>query len=423
MQRRNESKLGMIGLAFLLYAAVMAAYVWYTSPNNVPAAYEGTPADPATFFSPEQLRDSQSLNAARYWLFFMSSPWEWFIYFALIAGGLARYWRDALERRGLPIYIRFPVFVLLVEAAAFLLYLPLRIIGYSVSKHYGISTQPVSGWIRDKLVAFGIGYLTLLAVSAVAFWVISRGGRWWLKLWLLSIPFTLFMMYIQPVVIDPLYNDYYRLKDPVLEHKILDLAQRADIPADRVYEVDMSQKTNSLNAYVSGLGSSLRIVLWDTTLNKLNEKEILLIMAHEMGHYVKHHLEWSAAGAVGGSLVMLSLGGWLYARIVRRRGGRWGIRSPSDMAALPLAMLLLSIISFASLPVSNAISRNAESAADAYALELIGSAEGSVTMNQTMAVVSLSDIHPPLLVQWLRSTHPSDMERIVQALEFEKKHE
>ncbi|MBO9597381.1 MAG: M48 family metallopeptidase [Cohnella sp.] len=420
---RNRSVLLNVFILFLLYAAAMAAYVWYTSPNNVPAAYEGTPADPATFFSPGQLQDSQTLNAARYWLFFMSGPWEWFIYFALIVGGLARYWRDALEGRGLPVYVRFPIFVLLVEGAAFLLYLPLRIAGYSISKHYGISTQPVSGWIRDKLVGFGIGYLTLLAVSAVAFWVISRGGQWWLKLWLLSIPFTAFMMYIQPVVIDPLYNDYYRLKDPVLEQRILDLAKRADIPADRVYEVDMSEKTNALNAYVSGLGSSLRIVLWDTTLNKLSEKEILLIMAHEMGHYVKHHLEWSAAGAVGGSFVMLGLGGWLFSRIVRRSGKQWGIRSPSAMAALPLVLLLLSVLSFASLPVSNAISRHAESAADAYALDLIGSAEGSVTMNQTMAVVSLSDIHPPLLVQWFRSTHPSDMERIVQALDFEKKHE
>lgn len=423
MLLRQRSELVKIFVLFVLYALAMAAYAWYTSPNNVPAAYRGTPADPATFFSPEQLQDSQTLNAARYWLFFMSSPWEWFIYFALLAGGLARYWRDALERRGLPIYVRFPLFVLLVEGAAFLLYLPLRIVGYSISKHYGISTQSLSGWIRDKLVDFGIGYVTLLAVTAVAFWIISRGGRWWLKLWLLSIPFTVFMMYIQPVVIDPLYNDYYRLKDPVLERKILDLAKRADIPADRVYEVDMSEKTNALNAYVTGLGSSLRIVLWDTTLNKLTEKEILLIMAHEMGHYVKHHLEWSAIGAVGGSFVMLSIGGWLYSRIVRRRGGQWGIRSPSDMTALPLALLLLSIISFASLPVSNAISRNAESEADAYALELIGSAEGSVTMNQTMSVVSLSDIHPPLLVEWFRSTHPSDMERIVQALEFERAHE
>ena len=420
---RRKSALVKIFVLFVVYAAAMAVYVWYTSPNNVPAAYQGTPADPTTFFSPKQLEDSQTLNAARYWLFFMSSPWEWFIYFALIAGGLAGYWREALERRGLTIYVRFPIFVLLVDGAAFLLYLPLRIIGYAISKHYGISTQPVSGWIRDKLVDFGVGYVTLLVVSAVAFWIISKGGRWWLKLWLLSIPFTVFMMYIQPVVIDPLYNDYYRLKNPVLEQKILDLAKRAEISADRVYEVDMSAKTNALNAYVSGLGSSLRIVLWDTTLNKLNEKEILLIMAHEMGHYVKHHLEWSAAGAVGGSLVMLGLGGWLYSRTVRGRGKRWGLRSPSDMAALPLALLLMSVISFASLPVSNAISRNAESSADGYALELIGSAEGSVTMNQTMSIVSLSDINPPLLVQWFRSTHPSDMERIVQAIEFEKRHE
>lgn len=423
MHLRQRSAFANILVLFLLYAAAMAAYFWYTSSNQVPSEYRGTPADPATFFSSDRLQDSQTLNAERYWLFFMSGPWEWFIYFALIAGGLARYWRDALERRGLPIYIRFPVFVLLVDGAAFLLYSPLRIIGYAVSKHYGISTQPASGWIRDKLVDFGIGYATLLAVSAVAFWIISRGGRWWLKLWLLSIPFTVFMMYIQPVVIDPLYNDYYRLKDPVLERKILELAKRADIPADRVYEVDMSAKTNALNAYVSGIGSSLRIVLWDTTLNKLKEKEILLIMAHEMGHYVKRHTEWSAVGAVGGSLVMLGLGGRIYSRIVRRQGKHWGIRSPSDMAALPLALLLLSVISFASLPVSNAISRNAESAADAYALRLIGSAEGAVTMNQTMAVVSLSDMNPPMLVKWFRSTHPSDMERIVQALDFEKRHE
>lgn len=422
MALKKRSVLGKTLLLFLVYAAAMAVYAWYTSPNNVPAEYAGTAADPATFFTAEQLRDSQTLNAWRYWLFFASAPWEWFIYFALLAGGLARYWRDGLERRGWPIYVRFPAFVLLLQAAAFLLYLPIRMIGYSLSRSYGISTQPASGWIRDKLVEFGIGYLTLLAVSAVAFWIISRGGRWWLKLWLLSIPFTAFMMYIQPVLIDPLYNDYYRLKDPALERRILELADRADIPADRVYEVDMSSKTNALNAYVSGLGSSLRIVLWDTTLNKLNEQEILLIMAHEMGHYVKHHLEWSAVGAIGASFVLLGAGGWLYAWVIRRRGERWGIRRPSDMAALPLALLLLSVLSFASQPVSNAVSRNAESAADAYAMELIGSAEGSVTMNQTMAVVSLSDVNPPLLVKWFRSTHPSDLERIVEALAFERLH-
>ncbi|WP_219835073.1 M48 family metallopeptidase [Paenibacillus sp. R14(2021)] len=409
-------------LLLLVYALIAAAYVWYTAPNNVPVRYAGTAADPATYFTPQQLKDSAVLNAQRNWIFFTSVPWEWLIYLFLLAGGLARYWRDALERRGLPLIIRFPLFVLLVDAASFLLYLPLRIYGYSLSKAYGISTQPVAGWIRDKLIAFGVGYVTLLAVSAVVFWLLSRRGRWWLKLWLLSIPFTVFMMFVQPVIIDPLYNQFTRLSNPQLESKILALAAKADIPADRVYEVDMSTKTNAINAYVTGIGSSLRIVLWDTTLKQLTEPEILLIMAHEMGHYAMHHLEWSALGAVGSSLVVIAVGGWIYVWSLRRWGEAWGIRSRSDLAALPLLLLILAVLSFAALPVSNYVSRHAESSADAYALRLLNSADGSVSMQQKTGVITLSDVNPPLLVRWFRDDHPSDMERIIAAMAFEKPH-
>jgi len=422
MRLRSDSGFIRYSVIFVGYAIAVALYVWYTSPNQVPEAYRGTSADPATFFTPTQLGNSETLNAARNWIFFVSGPWEWLIYFALLSSGLAKRWREKLETLGFPIYIRFPVFVLLVNASAFLLYFPLRVAGYNLSRAYGISTQPVAGWLRDKLIGFGIGYATMLAVSAVAFWVISRGGRWWLKLWLLSIPFTLFMMYVQPVVVDPLYNKFTPLSDAKLEASILELAAKADIPAHRVYEVDMSSKTNAMNAYVNGIGSSLRIVLWDTTLARLDKPEILLIMAHEMGHYVMHHLEWSAVGAVGSSFALLAIGGWIFKTAVRARGSRWGIRSLSDMTALPLMLLILSVLSFASLPLSNYVSRQAESAADRYAMELIGSAKGSVTMNQKLSVASLGDVNPPLLVKWFRDTHPSDMERIIEAERFERSH-
>jgi len=158
-------------------------------------------------------------------------------------------------------------------------------------------------------------------------------------------------------------------------------------------------------------------------LKKLDEQEILLIVGHEMGHYVMHHLEWSALGAIGSSLVMLWLGGRLYTFIVRRRGEELGIRKPADPAALPLLLLLLSVMSFVSLPVSNLVSRQAEAAADRYGMELVGSSEGAVTMYQKMAVASLSDVNPPLLVRWFRASHPSDMERIVEAERFERRHE
>ncbi|MBN2984561.1 M48 family metallopeptidase [Cohnella algarum] len=416
MRTKALIRAGVIAVA--VYALAMAVYVWHTSPNEVPEAYRGTAADPGTFFTADQLRESAELNAARNWIFFMSGPWEWLIYFVLLMGGAVRGWKDKLDRTRLPGWIRFPLFVLLVDAAAFLLYLPLRIFSFAVSKSYGISTQPVPDWIRDKLVEFGVGYVTMLAVTAVAFGFISRGGRWWLRLWLLSIPFTLFMMYVQPVVIDPLYNQFSRLSDAHLEGRILELAEHAGVPTDRVYEANMSEKTNAINAYVNGIGSSLRIVLWDTMLTKLDEDEILIIVAHEIGHYIMHHLEWSAVGAVGSSLVLLWLGSRLYEWIVRRWGNALGIRKPGDIAALPLVLLLLSSLSFVSLPVTNLVSRQAEAAADRYAYELIGSSEGAVTMHHKMAIASLSDIDPPLLVKWFRSSHPSDLERIVEAERF-----
>lgn len=406
-------------LLFICYGIAVAAYVWYTSPHNVPEIYEGSAADPTTFFTSNGIRNSETLNAMRNWIFFMSGPWEWLIYLILLSTGLARSWRENLERFKLPIYIRFPAYVLLIHTVSFILYFPLRVIGHNLSKAYGITTQSALSWLRDKLIAFGISYLTLLAVSAVAFWLISRGGRWWLKLWLISIPFTVFMMYVQPVVIDPIYNKYERLSDPQLEQQILELAAKADIPAHRVYEVDMSEKTNAMNAYVNGLGSSLRIVLWDTTLQRLNEKEVMLIMAHEMAHYVKHHLEWSAFGTVVSSFILLAVGSWAYRGVIRKRGSAWGIRSSYDMTALPLILLLISFLSFASLPITNYISRQAEASADQYAMELIGSSEGSISMHQKMAVAVLSDVNPPLLVKWFRDSHPSDMERIIDAEAFE----
>ncbi|MDG0793060.1 M48 family metalloprotease [Cohnella ginsengisoli] len=176
-----------------------------------------------------------------------------------------------------------------------------------------------AGW-RTGGLDFIIGYVTLVAVYATARWIMSRGGRWWLRLWLISVPFTLFMMYVQPVVIDPLYVKFEELSDPVLESAILDLAAKADIPADRVYEAHMSGKTNAINAYVSGIGGSLRIVLWDTALARLDRPEIMQMMAHEMGHYVKHHLEWSAVGAIGSSFALLWIGGGIYGIVVRTKG-------------------------------------------------------------------------------------------------------
>ncbi|MFD2614131.1 M48 family metallopeptidase [Paenibacillus gansuensis] len=407
-------------LWFLTVYSVLTGLYFWLDPGGIPAKYIGTPADPASFFSKEQLDKSHMYRTLGNWLYFMSIPWNWGIYLLLLSAGWASGWRDRWTGEGRKAWLALPVYMFLISAAGFLLYLPLSVTGYALSKHFGISVQPVTGWLRDKAVSFGIEYVTMLVVAAAAFFVIRKGGRWWLKLWLLSVPFTLFMMYIQPVVIDPLYNTYTELQDRKLEKDILDLAAKAGIPAERVYEVDMSEKTNALNAYVNGIGGSLRIVLWDTTLGRLDKPEILTVMAHEMGHYVKHHLEWSALGAVVSSFFLLAAGAWLLKKAIGRWGGDWGIRGPGDMAALPLMLLLISLMSVAAAPFSNAVSRHAEAQADTYAMKLYGKdhVSSAVSLHQKLAVSSLSDVNPPLLVKLFRSTHPSTLERIVDALSY-----
>jgi STE24 endopeptidase len=401
-------------IAMAVFAVAIGCYLWSASMNAVPEAYQGTAADPATFLSADQIHQSSQYSAFGNWLFFISYPWEWGMYLVLLFGGYSRRIGEKLEARIRHKLPQLAVYVLWLSTVTFFVFLPLRIIGYSLARHYGISTQTIPSWIRDKHIAFGVNAVLVFLVAAVALWFINRGGRWWLRLWLLSVPFLIFMMYIQPVVIDPLYNDFTELSNKELERNILSMADEAGIPADRVYEANMSSKTNALNAYVNGIGGTLRIVLWDTTLQRLNENEILFIMAHEMGHYVMHHLEYSALGAIGSSLLMLWVGNKLLRLILRRFGAEWGIRKPGHYTVLPVLFIIISMLTFVSLPISNLVSRQAEVSADQYAFRLTEDANGAVSMYQKLAAASLSNVNPPTVVRWFRSTHPSIMERIVE---------
>lgn len=179
-------------------------------------------------------------------------------------------------------------------------------------------------------------------------------------------------MFIQPVVIAPLYNDFYPLKNKELETKILSLAEQANIPAEHVFEVNMAEKTNALNAYVTGVGSNSRIVLWDTTLNRLSDKEILFIMAHEMGHYVEKHIYFGMVGYIFMTLIGLWLTSRIMAWIISRYGKVLKIKKINDISSLPLFLLITSVLLFASSPLSNYFSRYQESRADQYAIELTG---------------------------------------------------
>ncbi len=391
------------------------------SDTSIPAELKGTSVDPATFMNARELMLSEEYSKIRNVLFFIGIPYEWLAFILVLAFGFSRrfsYWSQEISKK---MIVQTSIYAFWLSLILLVLSFPLDLIKYQVSKNYNITTQSFQGWMKDIFIDFWISYLMLAVTVAILYWLIRKyQKRWWLYAWVLSVPFTLFLTFIQPVVIDPLYNDFYPLQDKELEAKILNLANEANIPAEHVYEVNMSEKTNSMNAYVTGIGSNSRIVLWDTTLEKLGDNEILFIMAHEMGHYVKKHVYGSILLALGLSLVGLWIIKHLAQWVIRKWGQTLQLSSLNDVASLPLLLLLVSLMTFIISPFTNVVSRYHELQSDTYAIELTGDQQAAVKTFQELTKSGLSQVNPPYLVKLFRYSHPTILERIQFIEEYKK---
>ncbi|MBK0006708.1 MULTISPECIES: M48 family metallopeptidase [Priestia] len=406
---------------FLVYAACIWVYLFYISDTSIPQSLKGTSVDPATFMNTRELMLTEKYSKIRDALFFIRIPYEWLGFILILVLGVSRKvnkWSKDVSRFSL---LQTAIYVFWLSVLLLVYSFPMDWISYKLSTAYHITTQPFQGWMKDLFTDFWVNYATMFLVIAVLYAFIRKfSKRWWLYAWLVSIPFTLFLTFIQPVVIDPLYNDFYPLKNKELETKILHLADEAHIPAKHVYEVNMSEKTNSLNAYVTGIGSNSRIVLWDTTLNKLTEREILFIMAHEMGHYVKKHIYVGIASALVLSIVGLWLTKHLASFVIKRWGKALKITSLSDLNSLPLILLIFSVLTFAVSPLTNMQSRHHELQSDTYAMDLTGDKQAAIKTFQDLTKSGLSQVNPPYLVKIFRYGHPTILERISFVEKYER---
>lgn len=397
---------------FILYVIGMYLYIFHLSSGGVPEHLQGTASDPKTFMTERELLLSEDYSKIRNFLFFILTPFEWLMYFIILITGVS-YLFEKWAQVSKWSMIQNAIYLFLLSILTFIIFFPIDYFRYSLSKGYGISTQHFSSWMRDNVVDFWVNLIITIIVISVLYWLIKKSEkRWWFYAWLLTIPFSIFLMYIQPVIIDPLYNEFYPLKDKELEEKILSLAKQADIPADHVFEVNMAEKTNALNAYVTGVGDNSRIVLWDTTLNRLSDEEILFIMGHEMGHYVEKHIYIGIFGYV----LMMLVGLWLISKIlpwlIRKYGKEMRIKSLKQIHSLPLLLLVSSFLLFFSNPVFNAVSRYQEARADQFAIELVEEPSAAISGFQKLAKAGLSEVNPPALIKWFRYTHPPMLERI-----------
>lgn len=340
----------------------------------------------------------------------------------LLFTGIAQRFRTLAESRFRGRWARVLVFFALYSLVMFVLLLPLAWFQDHRLEHaYGFSNQSLADWAADqvKSLAFqivAVGVVPLLALAWRA--VESSPRRWWLWLALGTLPVATAAVLLQPLVFDPLFNQFTPLHDESLRRDILALGARADVPAKDVYEVDMSRRTNKINAYVSGFGASQRIVLWDTALERLEKDEILFVMGHEMGHYVLQHIWKGLALLAVGAFAAFWLVAFLTDRFLDTFGARLGLKGVADLACIPLVIAMLSLVDFVGQPVTNAVSRGVEHEADVFALEITHDNDAGARSFLKLAQGNRSDPEPAAWVRTILYSHPPLADRIRFALGY-----
>jgi Zn-dependent protease with chaperone function len=284
---------------------------------------------------------------------------------------------------------------------------------FVVEHYFELSIEPFGKWIANFLKDNLVSYIFGILLVPLAYWGIRRRPKdWWLWVSAASVPIMVILIVITPVYLDPLFNTYEPLKDDVLRERILTMAEEAGISGSRVFQVDMSEETTKVNAYVTGLFGSKRIVMWDTILEKFTADELSFVMAHEMGHYVMNHI-WKFIGILAVTLfVLLFIISRTINGFIRRFGDRMGFHELSDIASLPLLMLILSLLMFLITPALNVYSRSKEHDADIFGLELTRDSSNAITAFIQLANENLSNPSPHPFIEFWLYDHPTLSDRI-----------
>jgi len=348
-----------------------------------------------------------------YALYFAGTAYGLLTLWAILASGLSallRRWVQPLRFSLLRLLAYYVLLTLTLQTAR----APLTFYGgYLLPHTYGLSSQSLGGWLGDLLKGVGVGVLTTVPVLWLLFWLIGRSPRRWaLWFWGALIPLIAFGIFAAPLLVDPLFNKFSPLPQSQLRTRIEALAARAGIPDAPIYVEDKSRQTHETNAYVTGVGSSARIVIWDTTLQRMPPDQVAAIVGHEMGHYVLKHLYWGFLMTVGGLLLVLPLAQRFAKGIVRRFGPRWRIDGLTDYAATPALLLTVSLFGFFLAPVVNGVSREIEHQADAYGLRVTGNGPAMAHAFVSLSEQNLSDPNPPPFIKFWLFTHPPLQERI-----------
>ena len=389
--------------------------------SQTPAAatQQSGPQEQAYHLPPDKLAKAIALSRVRSVLHFTGEIWGFVVLWLLLAtraaAGLEAWVGRVTQKRWVQGLLFFAVLIVMLWITG----LPLDMYAHHASRSYGISIQGWGSWFGDQGKALGLSVVFGALVMLLFHWIVRRWPlRYWLGVWVATLPLVVLGIFVSPLL-EPIFNKFEPLQKshPKLVAELKQVAQRTgtSIPPERMFLMKASEKTNGLNAYVSGIGATKRIVVWDTTAGRVPDDVVMFVFGHESGHYVLHHTQkllasfaavlffvyWGCAG----------LAGWL----ARRFGVPWRL----DMAA-PLAcragfvvlLFAISVAGFVVEPVVNTISRHFEHEADVYGQEAV---RGLMPDPQKTAVAGfnalgeawLEDPDPSPLIEFWEYNHPS----------------
>ena len=428
MISRVHKFVGVVVLSILFFAVGAVAQPAPEVPDitKVPAA-----AQPSDHFDVDAATDaylalmpasarsrSDAYFEGGYWLILWDFLLGAVIALLLLNLGWSAWMRNLAERitrwRWLQTFIYWVEYLLLTSVLGF----PMAVYeGYFREWKYGLATQTFGPWMWDQVKGLAVGVIMGGIIVVLLFWVVRKLPRtWWIWGAVVTLVFMIFAIMISPVFLQPIFNKVTRLDDARVTQPILKMARANGIPAKDVWEIDASRQTTRMSANVSGFGKTMRITMNDNLLRRGSLEEIEAVMGHEMGHYILNHIPKSMIFLLVVIVTAFAYLRWSLDWCLARWGTKWGIRSVSDPAVLPLVVLLGSIFFFVLTPMMNTEIRSQEAEADSFGINASRQPDG-----MAQAAIHLGEyrkMKPGPMEEWIFFDHPSGYNRIHKAMQW-----
>lgn len=332
--------------------------------------------------------------------------------------GMINLFNDILFSWKLNYYLNAIVYLYLLILLSTFLEIPFSLYStFKIEKKYNFNNMSLKLWVVDFIKSLIISFIIFSVLISVSFLLMRVLIYWWIWIWLALLLCSLFLMYLSPLVIEPLFNKFVPVEDAELVNKLTELLSNAGIKLSRVMKIDASKRTKHTNAYFSGIGRTKRIVLFDTLLAKLNTNEIVSVIAHEAGHWKKKHILKRFILIESILLIVCHLSYQIInSDFVIKIFGIHTMGFYSIETYLPcvlfLVYFLFALAAYPFAPIMNSISRTDEREADAYAAELVGNTEDLSMALKKLSRDNLSNLNPHRLYSLFHYSHPPLIERL-----------